>query len=296
VSLQTGETLKATMQVDAAMATTHEVVGYLRVSENWIDLGTSAVDPAGNVTVPATFTEPGTYFMRIIVKQKPMVAMGFASSSFVSDQVMLIAGQALELEIVVTGQALELTTPTPEAYSGPILENTPQRVSSAGGEVSFTGKNLDSVSDAFVLGVAMRVISATSDALVIEFTALEPATYSLQLSSDYGLLTVQDALIVSLDALEYTGPGSFVTKKISDTEIKIYAKDIIGLGKVQFMVNGKEIAWIRAKDGTDPKLRVVVLADGDIYYLVRTVELDQRLRIEILVDGQRAKFATYNPS
>lgn len=85
-------------------------------------------------------------------------------------------------------------------------------------------------------------------------------------------------------------PG-FFTKKISDTQVKIYAKDIVGIGKVQFLVGGREIAWVRAEDPGDPKLRTF----SGVPYLVRTVTLQPgKNRIEIQVDGGRAWFATYS--
>lgn len=302
VSIQTGETLMASMSVDASMAATHEAVGYLRVNGSWIDLGSTLVEPDGVVTVPATFTEPGNYFMRIIVRQPVMQSMGLSSLSFgvqsiTADPIMLMQGQVLELDITVTGTALELTIPQTSVptYSGPILDNAPQTVTSLGGEVSYRGSNLASVKDLIVDGISMEITNLTDGSLTVQIKPLAPGNYSIQLQSDTGTVTVQDALIVTIEIQEYVGPGTFVTKRISDTEIKIYAKDMVSLGKVQFFVNGREIAWVRALDESDPKLRVVV-GDGDeLYYLVRTVVLDKRLRIEIKVDGQRAKFATYNP-
>lgn len=85
-------------------------------------------------------------------------------------------------------------------------------------------------------------------------------------------------------------PG-FFTKKISNTEVKVYAKDIVGIGKVQFWVNGREIAWVRAETRDDPKLRI----QNSAPYLVRTVELSPgKNRIEIRLNGTRAWFATYS--
>ena len=84
---------------------------------------------------------------------------------------------------------------------------------------------------------------------------------------------------------------AFFTKKVSQNQIKIYAKDIVGIGKVQFMVNEREIAWVRAESASDPKLRI----ENSFPYLVRTVTLSPgKNRIEIRVDGGRAWFATYS--
>lgn len=84
---------------------------------------------------------------------------------------------------------------------------------------------------------------------------------------------------------------AFFTKKISDTQVKVYAKDIVNIGKVQFFVGDREIAWVRATSADDPKLRTY----NGVPYLVRTVTLDPgKNRIEIRVDAGRAWFATYN--
>jgi hypothetical protein len=100
-------------------------------------------------------------------------------------------------------------------------------------------------------------------------------------------------LMVSPAALadEPADVPAFFTKKISSTQVKVYAKDIVGIGKVQFWVNGREIAWVRAKTQFDPKLRI----ENSDPYLVRTVNLvPGKNRIEITVDSGRAWFATYS--
>ena len=84
---------------------------------------------------------------------------------------------------------------------------------------------------------------------------------------------------------------AFFTKKISDTQVKVYAKDIVNIGKVQFFVGDREIAWVRATSSDDSKLRTY----NGVPYLVRTVTLEPgKNRIEIKVDGGRAWFATYS--
>jgi hypothetical protein len=80
------------------------------------------------------------------------------------------------------------------------------------------------------------------------------------------------------------------TKKISDTQAKVYVKNVVSGGTVQIFVNGREIAWVNAVDETDPKLRK---ANG-FNYLVRTINLvPGKNRVEIKVDGERERFTTY---
>jgi hypothetical protein len=80
------------------------------------------------------------------------------------------------------------------------------------------------------------------------------------------------------------GKPAFWTKDLGDGTLKLYAKNIVGAGKIQFFHNGKEVAWIKAVDALDPKLRA---ANGS-YYLVRTVKLVSGKNVlEIKDDGAR---------
>ena len=99
---------------------------------------------------------------------------------------------------------------------------------------------------------------------------------------------------VDLDISFVSSPGvqsesSFWTKQISPTEINLYAKNVVGEGKIQFFHNGNEVAWVDAIDASDEKLRVV--ESGPMTranYLVRTRELVGGKNVfEIYVDGER---------
>jgi hypothetical protein len=81
------------------------------------------------------------------------------------------------------------------------------------------------------------------------------------------------------------------TKLQSDGTVKMYAKNIVGIGKVQFFHNGGEIAWVRAADALNPKLRE---ANG-AYYLVRTRDLLEGKNVfEIYIDGERVRRTAYS--
>jgi len=71
----------------------------------------------------------------------------------------------------------------------------------------------------------------------------------------------------------------------STNELKIYARDVVGAGKVQFIVNGREIAWIRATSAADPKLNVA--NDGMVRSVFVRDMLVGRNVVEIYVDGER---------
>jgi hypothetical protein len=111
-----------------------------------------------------------------------------------------------------------------------------------------------------------------------------------------GLLVVLAAFAPAAWADEPADRASYFTKRVSAGEVKVYAKNPVGVGKVQFVVNGREIAWVRAASARDPKLRMVTLQGETIGYLVRTVPLrfGQKNVIEIWVDNRRAWRAAYS--
>jgi hypothetical protein len=112
------------------------------------------------------------------------------------------------------------------------------------------------------------------------------AAFSGTVATGHVRSTQQATIVIGNNAPAPT----YWTSKSGDS-VKVYAKNIVRQGKVQFMVNGKEIAFVRAVDANDPKLRFA----NNSYYLVRTVELGKgKNAIEIFVDGKRVKRAAYS--
>jgi hypothetical protein len=99
--------------------------------------------------------------------------------------------------------------------------------------------------------------------------------YQLQLVGTLGSgELVALALLTELaDAELGNGSGLQVargwTRAMADGTVKFYARDLVGVGKVRFMLNGREVAWVRAVDASDPKLNVGPAAARD--GLTRTV-------------------------
>ncbi|MEY3561805.1 MAG: hypothetical protein RL068_957 [Actinomycetota bacterium] len=79
---------------------------------------------------------------------------------------------------------------------------------------------------------------------------------------------------------------AFYAKQISENKVKIYAKGIVGAGKVSFISNGRQVGWIRANSESDPKLRKTAAG----FYFVRTATIAPggQVLIEIKVDGEIA--------
>jgi len=94
--------------------------------------------------------------------------------------------------------------------------------------------------------------------------------------------TLTDAPANSEGADQIGTPFRAWTKAISSRNIKIYARGAVGVGKVSFVHNGREIAWVRASRGSDSKINLA--GDG----MVRTVRLvPGRNVLEVYVNGQR---------
>ncbi len=196
--------------------------------------------------------------------------------------------------------------PTP-SYTGPVLESFSTRSVDAcqGTVVTITGTRLSGITSATVQGKRAAVIENTADRLVIRTPAglTAGANQSLVITSAAGTLTHQNAFNVvgssevASCALDTT-KGFWTQAQADGRTIKIYAKNPVGSGKVQFIVDGREIAWVRAIDATDPKLRVIT-TDGPmagVSYLVRTISLNPgKNRIEIRVNGERVWRVTYLP-
>ena len=188
--------------------------------------------------------------------------------------------------------------PAPAPYSGPIPTNYSDRTPSIGDEVIISGLRMNLVTSCTIDGVTAVMSNQSADSFTIVIPiGISSGLKDLVITSSAGTLTVQDALTVSAAAEDSSEFASAVsakgwTKKLTDSSAKIYAKDLVGVGKVQIFFNGKEIAWVRATSAGDTKLRT---ANG-AHYLVRTVELikGQKNILEVHLDGIRIKRAAYS--
>jgi hypothetical protein len=138
-----------------------------------------------------------------------------------------------------------------------------------------------------VLG-ELTVASDGSFTGAVSTAGVTPGDYALQIN---GLAPDDKLRSISIATVVPQPEFRAWTKRISATEAKVYARNPIGAGKVQFIVNGREVAWIRAENSSDRKLR---RAANGVDYLVRTITLEPgKNRIEIKVDGVRMRLVTY---
>ena len=72
------------------------------------------------------------------------------------------------------------------------------------------------------------------------------------------------------------------TKSVGGRDMKFYARGVIGAGKITFVLNGREVAFVRASGGNDSKINLA--GDG----MVRTVRLNPGKNVlEVYQNGQR---------
>jgi hypothetical protein len=184
----------------------------------------------------------------------------------------------------------------PAPYTGPLLTGFSSRTLDVcdAKSITLTGLRLAGVTSASVQGQAATISSSSATQLSLIFPAgLTPGQdVDLVINSSSGTLTHQDAFDIPAAMCSSSAGIGYWTKLQNDLgSAKFYAKNIVGAGKVQFMLNGEEIAWVRATSAADAKLRS---ANG-ASYLVRTVDLveGQKNVLEIYVDGVRTTRTAY---
>ena len=187
-------------------------------------------------------------------------------------------------------------SPAPAPYTGPLLQDFSSRTLDVctPKSITITGIRLLGAT-ASVQGKPVTVLENTDTKLVLAVPAgLTPGNnVDLVINSSSGTLTHQDAFDIPADTCAAVlSKGRWTQLQSDGTTVKIYAKDPIGDGKIQFFVDGEEIAWVNAIDEADPKLSFA----SSYPYLVRSVELKPgKNRFEIKLDGVRVWRATYVP-
>jgi hypothetical protein len=175
-------------------------------------------------------------------------------------------------------------------FTGPTLD-TPAIPSGvrAGSSVTIPGSNLSGVTKVEIGGLDAQVkVNSAGELEIVVPAGLAAGTYDIVLTSSEGRVTVQSAITIRGGAgLGAAGESRPSTKRMDDSSAKVYFYGAVGAGKIQFMLNGREIAWVNATDASDRKL-----TDG---YLVRTVTLEAGKNvIEVLVDGVQVRRTVYS--
>lgn len=244
------------------------------------------------------FGEGGTIYVDPNDSVDAVVGSGRGGSADVEGANFAEAGDGIVImRFAILEAYLDADTPSsPAPYTGPVLSSFSTRtldpcIATA---VTITGSNLLGAKPT-IQGKDVTVLENTDTKLVLAFPAgLEAAQgEDLIVVSSSGTLRFQNAFDISSDtcATELS-KGRWTQLQSDGKTVKMYAKDPIGDGKIQFFVDGEELAWINAIDESDPKLS---FASGNPY-LVRSVELNPgKNRFEIKLDGVRVWRATYVP-
>jgi hypothetical protein len=178
--------------------------------------------------------------------------------------------------------------PAAAPYTGPVVKAPGiTRTVTKGMKVKIEGSALTSVSKVTIDGKDAKVkVNSEGEIEIVVPSDLANGTYDMVVTSASGLLTVQDAVRVGPTATLLAGDTKPSTKLKDDGSVKVHVYNVIGAGKVQIFVNGVEVAWVNAEDGSDPKL----LND----YLVRTIDLAEGKNvIEIYVNLKRVDRKAY---
>lgn len=197
----------------------------------------------------------------------------------------------LEVESCALGATIALP------YAGPVLNaildpDTKAVLDSAraGQRVIVSGSQLDKVESLSVAGVDLEILDSSSTEILTRLPDnLGRGTYDLEVASGSGSLSAQGFVRIS-DSVIFAGLGFAAWTSLKGDYVKVYAKNLIEAGKVQFFVSGREVAWVRAVDEANPKLRET----NGFFYLVRSVDLLAGKNVfEIYLDGERVWRAAY---
>jgi hypothetical protein len=206
---------------------------------------------------------------------------------------ILIAGDSVgfagnQAAVPVTApQAPQVVEATP--YVGP---NSSQKVfGPASAKVALTGTLLSTVSKMKIAGVEVTFTRQEDGSLAFTIPEnLKPGSFDLVLESDYGTLTLQQHLFVQRGSAALGKPS---TKKTSSNSVNIYYFNPEGKGRVQFFVDGKEIAWHKSTATSSTGAPLTKTANSS--YLLRTIKLSptKNQAVEIYLDGKRVWRASY---
>ena len=235
------------------------------------------------------------------------VGWGLSSTATAGEVFPINESQLVEgMTLYGLWSAITQVPSTPAPYSGPVVTfpvSTSGAVSVRSGEiVNFEIKNSSSPVSLIVGGVEVDVRSLGDERF--EFTLPAGISEGLQdviLVSDSGRLTVQGALFVltsGSDSAELAceaGPAVW-TKRISSGDAKVYIKcGEIGTSyriQVQDAATGEYRTVITRTLASEDDDRQVFNDNGR--YLIRTLEIKDRLRIRVLAGDEIVRQNVYN--
>ena len=258
-----------------------------------------------SITIPNSVTSIGEYAFQDATALTSVTFEGNAPTTVGTDAFLNVGTDAVaNIGFAATDFGEDITwnglilvrAAGPAPYTGPLLQDFSSRTLDVctPKSITITGIRLLGAT-ASVQGKSVTVLENTDTKLVLAFPAgLTPGNnVDLVINSSSGTLTHQDAFDIPADTCTAVlSKGRWTQLQSDGKTVKMYAKDPIGDGKIQFFVDGKEIAWVNAVDEADLKLSFA----SSYPYLVRSVALHEgKNRFEIKLDGVRVWRATYVP-
>jgi hypothetical protein len=156
--------------------------------------------------------------------------------------------------------------------------------------VTFVGERLGSVSAASIGSMEASIVDVSNTQFSITVPiGLSPGTYDLVIESSLGNLTYLDAITITGSAvIETVGYGevSAWTKRISDSQVKVYVKFPTVGEKVRIShqtggTGSYESVYVKTTSSeTMEGLRII---EGVGTYIVRTIDLSEINRIRVTV-------------
>ena len=150
------------------------------------------------------------------------------------------------------------------------------------------GFDANTITKIVIGGLEVPFSLSGPESVEADLSELPPGLYDMVIYSTRGRMIWQDAYqVLPLQ------PTFWTVLNEETNEVRLYAKNIVGQGKVQFFVDGVEIAFVDATSSADEKL----ITNEFGTYLVRTVDATSLVknRYEIKLNGERVFRTTYVP-
>ena len=187
-----------------------------------------------------------------------------------------VFGYATQTTDITLSQLAAPPAASTGSYSGPVIELVNPNPVPQGETLTISGERLDQI-ERVAIGES---IVTKSDIIFGEnqmsFEVPLDAALGQQpivVSGSFGSLSFQDGVeITAALAQSASQELRFEVSEMANGDLKLYAFGVIASGKVQFVVDGEEVAWVRAANSSDSKLRSMQQDGQTIHYLVRTIK------------------------
>lgn len=173
-----------------------------------------------------------------------------------------------------------------DSYQGPLIQALNPNPVQRGSTLTMSGQQLSQVSQ---IAIGDSVISASEMTVTdTQLSFVVPAAaplgqQPLVLVGSFGSLSYQNGVEVLAET------ERFEVRRQANGDLKLYAFGILNQGKIQFMVDGQELAWVRATTNQNAGVRTIVTTSGSEHYLVRTLKSPNSKSIQFHHDSRLVK-------